>query len=221
MAELKGGQTTVSAPDVLAVYSNGAAKMPTTVPTSIVLVGAAGHGTSATGRSNVGANDLARAAAVGVGAGELYAHSMKTKEPLRVTEHLHTNVRDVAARTRRFGDSSHDTQLRVLKELRLDVAIDSTQPAFTVAALFLAFVAIVVPPAVNLDFQESPWWLTLIASSVLMVILGVVLLVVLLPLIKQHSSRAIATVWLAAYEDEISRWRSLDTRAGKAWRRTH
>lgn len=156
-----------------------------------------------------------------VGMPATYARPMKTKEPVRVTEHLHTDVRDVAARTRRFGNANHDTQLRVLKELRMDVAIDSTQPSFTVAALFLAFVAIVVPPAANLDFQRSPWWVTLVVLSVAILLLAVVLLVALSPLLRQHGRRAVAIVWLAAYEDEISRWRSLDTREGKAWRRTH
>lgn len=156
-----------------------------------------------------------------VGVSATYARAMKSNEPVRVTEHLHTDVRDVAARTQRFGSATHDTQLRVLKELRMDVAIDSTQPTFTVAALFLAFVAIVVPPAASIDFQESPWWVTLVVSSVAVVLLAVVLLVALSPLLRQHGRQAVATVWLAAYEDEISRWRSLDTREGKAWRRTH
>lgn len=133
----------------------------------------------------------------------------RTKPSEAAAEHLHKRADVDPAKITAFGDASWATQLEVLKWLRLDIAADVSQLQYFAATLLLGFVALLIAPPQGVDFLG----MDLLVAVVLGVILAAFLLLCavpfLLPMLLEHRDRAVKLVWLAAYEDEITRRQSL------------
>ena len=146
---------------------------------------------------------------------------MGTKPSAAVAIHLHKDLDVNPERVRAFGRDSYETQLSVLTELRSRSVDDSTSMEFAVAGLLLAFITFVVAPTKVFSLDGLPWWTSVIVWGVLLLTFTVAMFPILIPQAIRSGQKERAAVWLLSYEDEISRRRSVDSKAGRAWRKSH
>lgn len=97
--------------------------------------------------------------------------------------------------------------------------------AVSILAVFLAVTpdemkfAVSAPPTAQGGLAH---WLSITTGFLIYaVIVGIILVPSILHGVRQNNARAVAAVWLSAYERELDRWRGGSHRAAKAWRRTH
>jgi hypothetical protein len=133
---------------------------------------------------------------------------MSKNLPDKVQAHMHSDVSRVVKRTRRFGKASPETQLRVLTQLRFNIAGDISPVRFAAVTLLFAFLALSAGSARVVDSQDS-FGLQLFIHAVVALVAAVCLLPFLIPQLRSHRRRSVATVWLAAFEGEIVRRQSL------------
>ncbi len=143
----------------------------------------------------------------------------------RKTEpHIYTDVNVTVERLNDFAVASRSTQVEVLAKLRARSADDSVAIQLSIASLLLAIFVVIAAPLMTV--QPDP---TLLSASwsklVLTAALAGVLLLALSPVMwdaaKGHVRRERATVWLAAYEDELARRHRLRGPAARRWQREH
>jgi hypothetical protein len=144
---------------------------------------------------------------------------MGRKLPAEIDTHLHESFEVTEESVKAFGDASHATQIRVLAELRGNVADDPSHIELGVAGLLVALVALVGVPATTSSMEGIPFWITVIAQALMVLVFVAVLVPVMWPQYKRQLGRERATMWLGAYEDEIARRRALGGRVGRTWRR--
>ena len=97
--------------------------------------------------------------------------------------------------------------------------------AVSILAVFLAVTpdemkfAVIAPPTTQDGIAR--WLSTTAGFLIYAVIVGIILAPSILHGVRRNNARAVAAVWLSAYERELDRWRGGSDRAAKAWRRTH
>jgi hypothetical protein len=145
---------------------------------------------------------------------------VKTKLPHAVSVHLHDDKKVTSARVRAFGDASYETHLRVVTELRLRASDDTSHVELSAVSLMFALYALIFAPKM-VELTNTPWWAALVVGGVLGIILLVVVLPFAVPQILHHNKRQRAQLWLATYQDEISRRHGQSTRAARRWQASH
>lgn len=129
------------------------------------------------------------------------------------TPHVHKNRDDLDRRVEDFGSASLSVQRAALAELRREA---SERPG----ASYLALLAIVIPfifalqPGVEIT---NPWAAAVVG---IVFVLFVGLIIAVMERIISRGQRT-SIMWLAAYEDEIDRRRSMRGAEGRRWRREH
>ncbi|WP_104193875.1 hypothetical protein [Cryobacterium sp. M25] len=150
-----------------------------------------------------------------------YPFNMGSKPSAESSAHLHKDLDISPAKVRAFGDATYRTQLQVLAELRIRSGDDTTSIEYAVAGLLLGFSALIFAPAKAVSLEGLPWWVSLVGGALLALLFVAVLFPFLIPQALRHHRRRQAIAWLAAYEDEISRRRSMGGREGRVWRMGH
>ncbi|TFC86676.1 hypothetical protein [Cryobacterium sp. TMT3-29-2] len=143
------------------------------------------------------------------------------KLPEDVRPHVFADFDVTPDRVKAFAIELPDVQRRVRAELRHRVADESMTIEFALVGLMLALLGFIVAPANPIHLEDMP----LLSSFIFGAILAVVGLVILSPfaygLYARHERRARAIVWLAAFDDEMSRRQNM--RKQESWfrRGTH
>jgi hypothetical protein len=118
-----------------------------------------------------------------------------------------------------FGEQPAHTQFQVLQDLRSRVATDFAPMSIAISAVALALAALFFPAA------STTWSTNGLSNLISGVIIGVVVVIALAPTLigiaMDQAARVLAMVWLAAYEDELERRRSMPGLVGRRWRRSH
>ncbi len=123
-------------------------------------------------------------------------------------------------RVDKFAELSRGQQVEILAALRARSVEDNLE---------LAAFGIVIPIVVSLSIGlvginrlTGPAWANWIAIGVAsFLVAGSIMLVLSVLVLPRESRRKNALTWLAAYEDEIARRRSMPGREGRMWRRSH
>lgn len=148
-----------------------------------------------------------------------------------MTAHLHDSADVTRAALDRFVHSSVDVHLLVLAELRMRAEDQEVTilPALQASAVSILAVFLAVTPDEMKFAVIAPTaqgglahWLSITTGFLIYaVIVGIILVPSILHGVRRNNARAVAAVWLSAYERELDRWRGGSHRAAKAWRRTH
>jgi Mn2+/Fe2+ NRAMP family transporter len=139
------------------------------------------------------------------------------KIPGHVKGYLHKDLDTSTERVSAFGRAPHETQLAVLAELRSRVNDNSTNIEIAIGATAVSLVVLFVGPRQVLPV-DAPLPVLAIVGVVLGVFLGVLLLPMYLAPMLRSGKQTSASVWLAAYEDELARrWLATGRRA-RQWR---
>ena len=145
---------------------------------------------------------------------------MPKKLPSEIEAHLHDTVTLTLEKIDRFADADRLTQLEVIAILRHRASLQSETFELAIYAIAVACLGLVVAPSTsNLIGSDA------ISNAVSAVVLGFLVIVGLLPLLITHYSarnRAEkASTWLAAYDSELSRRRTMPGIGARRWRKTH
>lgn len=144
----------------------------------------------------------------------------RRRKTTRTTPHVHDDFDVSPERLAAFARTDRDMQITTLAVLRERASDDGNHLAMSFTGIFVAvLIAATVTPVVITD--AGLWWVSPIAALVIAVVLLLALLPLLLPAMHASDRRQQAVVWVAAYQDELARWRTMPGRAGRAWRKAH
>lgn len=145
---------------------------------------------------------------------------IRRRKTTRTTPHVHDDFDVSPARLAAFARADRDMQVATLAVLRERASDDGNHLAMSFIGIFLAvLIAATITPVVITE--PGLWWVSPVATLAIAVVLLLALLPLLLPAMHASNRRQQAVVWVAAYEDELARWRTMPGRAGRAWRRVH
>ena len=145
---------------------------------------------------------------------------IRRRKTTRTTPHVHDDFDVSPERLAAFAQADRVVQIATLAVLRERAGDDDNHLMMSFAGIFVAvLVAATVAPAVVTD--PDLWWVSPITTFVVGIVLLLALLPSFLPAILASNRRQRAIVWVAAYEDELARWRTMPGRAGRAWRKAH
>lgn len=144
----------------------------------------------------------------------------RRRSTTRTTPHVHDDLHVSHERLSAFAQADRDMQVATLAVLRERASDDGNHLVMSFAGIFVAvLLAATVTPVVITDAQL--WWVAPLATLVVGAVLFLALLPSLLPALRASNRTQQAVVWVAAYEDELARWRSMPGRVGRTWRRSH
>jgi len=129
--------------------------------------------------------------------------------------HKHTGV--TPTNLFAFGDAAPDTQLEVLSVLRGRVHDQSPAVEVALGATAVAFISLFFTP--NAVPENAPFFARIVIGLVIGAGAAAVLLPVFIGPYLRASRQAVAAIWLAAYQDEMTRRWSQKGRAARRWRR--
>ncbi len=137
-----------------------------------------------------------------------------------LVEQFTTNGEISLERVDAFGDLTRGEQLAILSRLRSRGSKDNAE--FAVVSILVPIVVSLSIALSRIDPLEGPLWARTIALVVVGGAFGLVLAASLgIPLVLRHQRRVNALGWLAAYEDELARRRTLKGREWRRWQATH
>lgn len=130
---------------------------------------------------------------------------MAKKLDPEIQEHIHRELPVTPERVKAFGRAKYGIRLQVLAELRSRADSRLTGSDLAIVAITLSLFIFLVSPTRGIDFGAMNWVVLIVVSLTLACVLLLALLLLVIPHWRDLWQQRRASVWLAAYEDEIAR----------------
>jgi hypothetical protein len=142
----------------------------------------------------------------------------------RPEPHIYDDLDVTSSRLTRFALADREEQVAVLAKLRARSVDDSTTITMGFSSLVIAVFLVIAAPLLTLDIDpvlRRSWVAALVLTLLIMFLLLILTAPALVVTAREQARRERATVWLAAYEDELARRHRLRGPFARRWQREH